>query len=97
MCPTLYASLMVTHSLLNDSKCIGSALRSNHCPFKDADIPHHSDCYSLAIALNILSPPKLYLFSFGFVRRGKGHLQMTDLIKLRSTLRFLCIVQVKLT
>ena len=34
-----YASLVVTHSLLNDSKCIGSMLCSNYCPFKNADIP----------------------------------------------------------
>ena len=37
-------------------------------------IPHtptHSDYYSLAIKFNILSHSKFYLFSFGFVCRGK--------------------------
>ena len=34
-----YASLMVTHSLLNYSKCIDSTLSSNYCPFNDTDIP----------------------------------------------------------
>ena len=38
----------------------------------------HSDYYSLAITFNILSLLKVYSFSFGFVCRGKGHLQMTD-------------------
>ena len=33
-----HASLMVTHSLLNDLKCIESTLCSNYCPFKDAAI-----------------------------------------------------------
>ena len=37
----------------------------------------HSHYYSLAITFNIFSLLKVYLFSFGFVCRGKGHLSMT--------------------
>ena len=40
--------------------------------------PTHSNYYSLAIKFNILSLSVFYLFSFGFVCRGNGHLQMTD-------------------
>ena len=40
--------------------------------------PIRSDYYSLAIKFNNLSLSKFYLSSFGFVCRGKCHLQMTD-------------------
>ena len=40
--------------------------------------PTHSYYSSLAIKFNTLSLSKFYLFSFGFVCMGKGHLQMTD-------------------
>ena len=40
--------------------------------------PIHSYYYSLSIKVNILSHSTFYLLSFGFARRGKGHLQMTD-------------------
>ena len=40
--------------------------------------PTHSAYYRHVIKFNILSLSKIYLFSFGFVSRGNGHLQMTD-------------------
>ena len=73
-----YASLMVIHSLLNDSKCNDRTLCSNYCPFKDSANPTHSDAYSIAVKFNILSLAKFYSFSSGAVCMGKGHLQMTD-------------------
>ena len=84
-----YPYLMVTHSLLNDSKCIDNTLCLNYCPFKDVNIPTYSNYYSLAIKFNILSLSKFYLFSFGFVCRGKGHLQMTDFDYISPCITFL--------
>ena len=50
-----------------------------------------------AIKFNILSLSKFYLFSFGFVCRGKGNLQMIAFDKITVVSRFFCIVQVTLT
>ena len=51
--------------------------------------PTYSDYYSLAIKLNILSLSKFYLFSFGFVCRDKGHLQMIDSDSITPYITFL--------
>ena len=51
--------------------------------------PAHSDYYSLVIKFNISSLSKFYLFYFGFVCRGKGHLQMTDSDKVTRCITFL--------
>ena len=61
--------------------------------------PTYSDYYSLAIKLNILSLSKFYLFSFGFVCRGKGHLQMTDSDQITLYITFLlhCAIDVNLS
>ena len=69
-----YVSLIVTQSLLYDSKCVDNTFAH----LKMLIYPTHSDYYSLAIKLHILSLSNFYLFSFSFVCRGKDHLQMTD-------------------
>ena len=51
--------------------------------------PTHSDYYSLAIKLHILSLSKLYLFYFCFVCRGKDHFQMTDSDKITPCIAIL--------
>ena len=51
--------------------------------------PTHSDYYNLAIKLNFSCLSKFYLFSFGFVCRGKCHLQRTDSDKITPCVTFL--------
>ena len=78
---------MVTHSFLNDSK----VLTVLYAPIiaKMPTYPTHSDYYILAIKFNILSLFKFYLFAFGFVCRGKDHLQMTDSDQITPCITFL--------
>ena len=83
-------------SSLNDLKCIDSLLCSNLQPFKDADVPHSLRLQS-SNKVKILSLSKVQVLSFGFVIRGKGHIQMTDNAYITLASRSFCIVQVTLT
>ena len=68
----------ITHSLLNSQNVIAVRFAQSIAHLKIP--PHHThfDYYSIAMQFNILSLSEFYIFSFGFVCRDKGHLQMTD-------------------
>ena len=76
-----YASLTVTHSSLNDSKCIDSTVCSKYYPFKDAN----SDCYSLVTnkIQTVESFKNFIYFRFILFAEAKAFYKVQILIKLR--------------
>ena len=92
-----FASLTVTNSSLNDLIVLTVRYAQIITHLKMSTYPTNSDYNSLAIQFNIMRLSNFYLFSFGFVCRGKGHLQTTDSDKITVASRLSCIVQVTLT